>query len=545
MAKSGAEAEAGDDAWALAKRRADVIRTLLATGGTSLDPAAVRVATAELGVGRTTLYRFISQFRAAEVTSTLLPSRRGRPAGARSLDAEREKIIAEEIETYYLRAERPRLSDLVERIAGRCHQMKVPIPNWRTISSRVRGVDAVRVARKRHDISALQNLIAVPGEFVAARPLDVVQIDHTPMDVFVVDAENRLGMTRPWLTLAIDVHTRMVVGLHLSLEAPSVSSVGLCLLSAVFDKSAMLEALGIDIAWPTMGLPRTIHVDNGAEFHSKAFVRGCEEHGVHVDWRPPGTPRYGGHIERLIGTQMGAVHALTGSTGSSVADRQGRDAQSRATMTMRELERWLLLEIAGKYHHKIHASLHRPPIAVWREHMGDTPLRLPPDRLRFWVGFLPEERRQLRRDGIHLFGIRYWSPALSQDVGRSEQRLMVRYDPRDLSTVFVRRTNGHFVEARYRSLGRPPISLWERNAAVRQLNAKGRRELDEAMIFSSVMEQRSIEDDARRLTARSRRNRERRPVSHQDATVEARLHDIDTAKLPSGQAGSGSAWDEP
>jgi putative transposase len=204
-----------------------------------------------------------------------------------------------------------------------------------------------------------------------------------------------------------------------------------------------------------------------------------------------------------------------------------------------------LLEVAGKYHHKIHASLHRPPIAVWREHMGDTPLRLPPDRLRFWVGFLPEERRQLRRDGIHLFGIRYWSPALSQDVGRGEQRLMVRYDPRDLSAVFVRRTNGHFVEARYRSLGRPPISLWERNAAVRQLNAKGRRELDETMIFSSVMEQRSIEDDARRLTARSRRNRERRPVSHQDATVEARLHDIDTAKLPSGQAGTGSAWDEP
>ena len=92
MAKSGAEAEAGDNAWALATRRADVIRTLLATGGTSLDPAAVRAASAELGVGRTTLYRFISQFRAAEVTSTLLASRRGRPAGARSLDAERERL---------------------------------------------------------------------------------------------------------------------------------------------------------------------------------------------------------------------------------------------------------------------------------------------------------------------------------------------------------------------------------------------------------------------------------------------------------------------
>jgi putative transposase len=139
---------------------------------------------------------------------------------------------------------------------------------------------------------------------------------------------------------------------------------------------------------------------------------------------------------------------------------------------MRELERWLLLEIAGKYHQRTHASLHRPPIALWRELSGSTPLRLPPDRLRFWVAFLPEQRRVLRRDGIHLFGIRYWSPALSQDVGRSTTGLTVRYDPRDLSSVFVRRANGHFVDARYRTLGHPPISLWERNAAVRRLNEK-------------------------------------------------------------------------
>jgi putative transposase len=41
-----------------------------------------------------------------------------------------------------------------------------------------------------------------------------------------------------------------------------------------------------------------------------------------------------------------------------------------ATLTMRELERWLLLEILEEYHHKVHAALHRPPVAVWRELMG-------------------------------------------------------------------------------------------------------------------------------------------------------------------------------
>ena len=538
------EADGGEDAWNVAQERATVIRALLMPGGRRLGTAAVTLAAEKLGISRSGLYRLIAIFRSAELTSTLLPTRPGRPTGARSLDARREAIIAHEIETFYLRAERPRLSDLVERIGARCLEAGIPAPNWRTIHSRVLRTDAERRARKRQDHAALANLLPVPGEFTVERPLDVVQIDHTPVDVFVVDAEDRLAMTRPWLTLAIDVHTRMVVGFHLSLNEPSVISVGLCLLNAVFDKSALLDGMEVDAPWPTAGIPRIVQVDNGPEFHSKAFLRGCQEHGIHVDWRPPGTPRYGGHIERLIGSQMGAMHVLPGSTGRSVADRQGRDALAGASLTMRELERWVLLEIVGKYHHKIHSSLKRPPISLWRELAGSTPLRLPPNRLAFWVAFLPEQRRLLRRDGIHLFGIRYWSPALSQDVGRSSESLKVRYDPRDLSTVFVRRSNGHFIEARYRTLGRPAISLWERNGATKRLREKGRKEFDEDMIFKSVLEQRGIEDRARQSSARARLNRERRPPGLKEKQNEIRLRDIDMAASTVQQYQSGSSWDE-
>lgn len=533
-----------DDAWAVAHQRATVVRSLLSIDKGQLKTAAVFSAAAELGVSRASIYRMMARFRDVERTSALLPSRLGRPSGTRSLNTPRETIISTEIETFYLRPERPKLSQLVERIAQRCHEAEVRAPNWRTVHARVGALDAKTQARKRHDVAALTNLQAVPGEFVASRPLDIVQIDHTPVDVIIVDAETRQAMARPWLTLAIDVHTRMILGYHLSLDEPSVVSVGLCLLNAVFDKSALMEEKALDAEWPTMGLPKIIHVDNGPEFHSKAFLRGCEEHGVEVDWRPPGTPRYGGHIERLIGTQMSALHVLAGSTGSSIADRQGRDAQARASLTMRELDRWLVLEIAGKYHHRVHASLQRPPIAVWRELTGSIPLRLPPDRLRFWVAFLPEESRQLRRDGVHLFGLRYWSPALSQDVGHTTQRLTVRYDPRDLSRVFVRRPNGHFVEARYRNLGLPPITLWERNAAIRRLRERGRHEVDETMIFASISEQRAIEDDAQRKSAKARRNRERRPARSLAESVDVRLRDIDMS-APDLRQLEGGPWDEP
>jgi putative transposase len=535
-----------DDAdWDIAQHRADVLRPVLEASDEEQRSNLIAAAARELGVSRATVYRLLACFRAAEVTSALLPARRGRPQGSRSLDRRREAIIAREITHFYLKPERPRLTHLVDRISARCHQESLPTPDWRTIRARVRSVDADLVARRRHDQAAIAATRAVPGELVTSRPLEIVQIDHTQVDVIVADAISRQGMTRPWLTLAIDVHTRMVVGVYLSLDEPSVVSVGVCLLNAVFEKSEFLASRDLEFAWPTMGLPSTILVDNGSDFRSRAFVRGCQEHGIRLVWRPPGAPHYGGHIERLMGTQMSAVHVLPGSTGSSVADRPMRDSRAGAALTMRELERWLLLEILGKYHQKVHAALRRPPIAVWRELMGSMPLRLPRDRLHFWVSFLPEKTRLLRRDGIHLFGIRYWNPALSQDVGRVHHKLAVRYDPRDLSHVFVRRPNGRFVEARYRHLANPAISLWERDAAVRRLNEKGRREVNEHMIFAAVAEQRAIEDHAQRQSARARRSRERRPVTLTEKPAEVRLRDIDTSALTHGEGEKGSVWDEP
>lgn len=535
-------AEADDEEWAVACQRSEVLRKLVSVKERGQKTAAIKAAAAELSVSRPTIYRMILRFEETGTTAALLPTQMGRPIGSNSLDAVREGIIKREIQSFFLRPERPGLSQLIERIGERCHAAGRPVPNWRTIHARIEALDPLVRARKRQELSDFARLQAVPGGLEAPRPLDIVQIDHTPVDVIVVDPEGRQTAGRPWLTLAIDVHTRMVLGYNLSFEAPSVISVGLCLLNAVFDKSAMLAEKDLDLSWPSMGLPRQLLVDNGSEFHSKAFLRGCQDNGIEVKWRPPGAPRYGGHIERLIGTKMNAVHVIDGSTGSSVADKNGRKPEARATMTIRELERWIVLEIAGKYHHRLHSSLHRPPLAVWRELAGETSLKLPLDRMKFWVAFLPEEPRQLRPTGIHIFGIRYWSSAFSQDLGRKAKRVVVRYDPRDLSRVFVRRPTGHFVEARYYDLGHPAVSLSERNAATKRLNEQGKREYNEAAIFASIAEQRAIEDKARAQSSKARRNRERRPVNQLQAPKHSSLKDIDTSD-PDLRRDKGSQWD--
>ena len=300
----------------------------------------------------------------------------------------------------------------------------------------------------------------------------------------------------------------MVTGFYLTMAAPSRLSTSLCLLHSVFDKSAWLREREIADPWPVAGLPDRLHVDNGRDFRSRAFQRGCEDAGIEIDWRPPGEPRFGGHIERLIGTQMGKLHLLPGTTFSNPDELGEYNPRKHSAFTLRELERYIALDIVGDYHQSIHSSLKRPPIAVWREHEGSIPLRLPRDRMHFWLTFLPEDERTLRPNGIHIFGLRYWSAALAADVGRTgKRRLLIKYDPRDLSRIFVRRLSGNFVEARYGDITLPSITLAEAKASRDSLLAKGKSEIDMGTIVRTAIARRQLIDNAQRMTAAARRGK--------------------------------------
>ena len=117
----------------------------------------------------------------------------------------------------------------------------------------------------------------------------------------------------------------MVAGFYLSLEAPSAVSVALAIQHLALPKEAWLSARDVKADWPTAGLPDAIHVDNGKDFLSHALRRGAEEYGISLIRRPVATPHYGGHIERLIGTMMGSVHLLPGTTFSDIEERGDYD----------------------------------------------------------------------------------------------------------------------------------------------------------------------------------------------------------------------------
>lgn len=519
MAEQPAHELASPEDWNRARMREAILRPL--AGRSSLSQSDVSVAAKRMGVGRAYFYKLLAAYRLRPQTSSLLCQAKGLRTGTNLLPDDAESVIHKCIRDFYASSVRPSFAALMRRIVQDCQRRNVPAPNYRTVKRRLSTYDPKVLVRGRLGAKAareaFQPVQVNPHPTV---PLRLVQIDHTPVDIVVVDDRDRLPIGRPWLSLAVDVATRMVAGFYISLDVPSVISVALVLTHCVLPKDRWLSERGLNsVQWPVYGLPDEIHLDNAKEFHSHALMRGAQEYGIELSYRPSRQPHFGGHIERLIGTTMGAVHLLPGTTFSNVREKGSYDAVAEAAMTTTELERWLALEIA-RYHLTVHSGLKVPPITAWENGIRvREPLRQVSNAKQFFCNFLPAERRLIRRDGIRLFNIHYWSNVLSPLAGRSERPVLVKYDPRDLSRIYVSDGDGQYWEIPYRDLRLPPISLWEHRAAVKQLLAEGRRAVDERLLFAIVEQQRKVAERARDTT-RSRRNAARRTEATRDTSRE-------------------------
>jgi putative transposase len=82
------------------------------------------------------------------------------------------------------------------------------------------------------------------------------------------------------VTFGIDVDSRMVQGMHLTLEPPSAMSAGLCLVNAILPKEKWLDELGVKVEWPCWGVMGILHMDNAREFRGDMLKIACDEYNI-------------------------------------------------------------------------------------------------------------------------------------------------------------------------------------------------------------------------------------------------------------------------
>lgn len=498
--------------WKRAEKRAALGRALLALEQGRSDE--VTEVAKRLGISERTVWRALAVLKQDSRTSALLPSSRGRKSGCRVLDTDRELIVADLIDKEYLTREKPSLAHLHGKVETACRARGLEPVCRKALKARVAAYGKQRVARRREGGKTARALHgAAPGHFLVAKPLEVVQIDHTLADVMLVsDDEFRQVIGRPWLTVAIDIATRIVLGFSVSLDPPSTLSVALCMTSVMLPKQEWLASLGITAQWPH-GKPQRIHMDNAKEFRGIALRRGCEEHGISSTFRPVGRAHYGGHVERLVGTTMGYCHVLPGTTKSNVVNKGSYDSEARAVMTLGEFQAWLAMQIATGYHMRPHRGLLGiPPLLAWRKSMGGDTDQVAPlstaNHLETLVTFLPAEHRVVRRTGVEVNANHYWAQELAEFINDGEQHL-VHYDPRDVTRIYVRGSNGVIVEAMVTDPRVPRVSLTEWRQTRRRLRKSGRTaEFMEARVAGAIASD-GIVAGSKKATKAARRQTER------------------------------------
>ena len=503
-----------DEAWAQARHRTEIIGPLAAlevVGHEAADEAAQA-----LGLSRRQVYVLIRRARQGTgLVTDLTPGRSGGGKGKGRLPEPVERIIRELLQKRFLTKQKRSLAAFHREVAQACKTQKLPVPARNTVAQRIAGLHPAKIARSRGGQDAarpLQGAGGIPPE--VTMPLEQVQIDHTVIDLIVVDQRDRQPIGRMYLTLAIRVFTRCVLGMVVTLEAPSAVSVGLCLAHAACDKRPWLEGLNVEMDWPMSGKPRLLYLDNAAEFKSEALRRGCEQHGIRLDYRPPGQPHYGGIVERIIGTAMQMIHdELPGTTFSNPGQRGEYDSEKMATLTLRELERWLALAV-GTYHGSVHNGLLQPPAARWAEAVERVGVPAVVTRpTAFLVDFLPVIRRTLTRTGFVIDHIHYYADALKPWIARRERlpAFLIRRDPRDISRIWVLEPEGqHYLEIHYRTLSHPAVTLWEQRQALAKLRQLGREQVDESALFRMIGQMREIVTTAQKATRKARRDADRR-----------------------------------
>jgi len=269
----------------------------------------------EAGVDRATVYRWLEAFRSTGLLSSLLPMR-GRAGGGKSgrrIPAEVEVIIKDVIETFHDTEQKPTIAATVQEIRRRCSNAGLKLPATNTVRLRLKQTSGRQRTLQRLGEAAAYALHdpskgSIPD---ADWPLAIVQIDHTLLPVIIVDDEYRKPINRAWITLAIDVYSRMCLGMYLTLDPPSAMSAGMCISHAILSKEDGLRRLGTpeQITWPCWGVMGAIHMDNAKEFRGDMLKLACRQYDIDIHLRPVKKPRYGAHIERLMGTVTQGLRA--------------------------------------------------------------------------------------------------------------------------------------------------------------------------------------------------------------------------------------------
>ncbi|MHA1315236.1 MAG: TnsA endonuclease N-terminal domain-containing protein [Candidatus Helarchaeota archaeon] len=287
----------------------------------------------------------------------------------------------------------------------------------------------------------------------AVGPMQVLQFDNTPFDVFLVDSEQRLPLSTPYLTASIDCHTRMITGFYLSFSPSSSQTVLEVLVQSILSKKNYTQIYETEQEWPIQGFPVLILVDNGMDYRSLALKEFCMKYDIILEYAPVRTPRYKAFIEQWFNVlRQGIKDEVPGYRPLLRKRLENPDLkpEAEAVCTLQEIEKWLHKWIVDEYHFTNSYDDHvLAPFVKFDDIKCSSskiiiPLpREPPRNHReialLYLDTLDKDKRTLRSDGITKRYLKYNNKELSRifNILGEKQKVFVLLDRKDIRYIWV------------------------------------------------------------------------------------------------------------
>ncbi|MFJ1258075.1 integrase [Cupriavidus sp. CuC1] len=397
-----------------------------------------------------TIRRWAGLYGLVKCVVRLVPQhcRKGRAAVIRG---ELETLLQTTLEESYMKPERPTIAQVYEAFRWRVKNInkerlpsqELTLPSEMTVRRYIDRLDRYQIDCKRLGKHAAdkKHRDAI-GQLGVDKILDRWEIDHTLMDVLLVDPETGEVIGRPYITVILDRHSRMVMAFLIHLSAPNTESVLRTIERAIRPKQAWLARFPIIVnEWRAHGLPRYLFPDNAAEFHAWGLILAFNELGIEVLFPRSRGPEMKGGIERFFRTMaMDLIHRLPGTTFSNTRERGDYPSEKQACLTLTELEAAVTKWIVDRYHQRPHRSLNgRTPAKAWEEGEIKRSPRLPIDLDALECILAHRANVRLHHYGIELDSQQYHSDALAELRSRvgQEARVDVRFRD-DLGHIWVR-----------------------------------------------------------------------------------------------------------
>jgi putative transposase len=348
-----------------------------------------KVKTSDHAPSVDTVKRWLSRYKWKSVTA-LVP-RHEQKGRHRLIYGDLEELLTGVIYEHYLTTERKPVCQVVDEFEGKIKEhnqqmlgaQHLSCPSRMTVYRYIQGLDPYLVDTYRlGKHTANQKHRRAIGQLQVFGICHRWEIDHTYLDVMLIDPETGLVIGRPYLTVVLDRFSRMVMAYLLHFAAPNTESVLRVIEKAICPKESLLQNYPKVVnSWPAQGLPRQIVPDNAAEFHAGDLKLAFDDLGIEILYPRSRGPQMKGAVERFFGTTArGFVHQLPGTTFANIEEKGEYDSVANACLTFEDLDALVMKWLVDIYHQSPHRGLKdRTPDQVWRMAEAKAVLQMPVD----------------------------------------------------------------------------------------------------------------------------------------------------------------------